>query len=58
VAEGEFWDAERRGEPVRGADDDGGATLKQQRRNVLEYLTAVCEAALWGEKAPSLLPTS
>jgi transposase len=33
------------------------ATLKQQRRNVLEYLTAVCEAALRGEKVPSLLLT-
>ena len=34
------------------------ATLKQQQRNVLEYLTAACEAALWGEAAPSLLPAS
>jgi transposase len=34
------------------------ATLKQQRRNVLEYLTAACEAALRGEAAPSLLPVS
>jgi transposase len=34
------------------------ATLKQQRRNVLEYLTAACEAALRGEAAPSLLPAS
>ena len=33
-------------------------TLKQQQRNVLEYLTAACEAALRGETAPSLLPTS
>ncbi|MEE8302212.1 MAG: transposase [Candidatus Tectomicrobia bacterium] len=33
------------------------ATLKQQQRNVLEYLTEACEAALWGEAAPSLLPT-
>ena len=33
-------------------------TLKQQQRNVLEYLTAACEAALWGEAAPSLLPAS
>jgi len=32
------------------------ATLKQQQRNVLEYLTAACEAALRGEAAPSLLP--
>jgi transposase len=33
-------------------------TLKQQQRNVLEYLTAACEAALRGEEAPSLLPPS
>jgi transposase len=32
------------------------ATLKQQKRNVLEYLTAAHEAALRGEAAPSLLP--
>ena len=34
------------------------STLKQQQRNVLAYLTAVCEAALRGDVAPSLLPTS
>jgi transposase len=33
-------------------------TLKQQQRNVLEYLTAACEAGLRGEAAPSLLPAS
>ena len=33
-------------------------TLKQQQRNVLEYLTAACEAALRGAAAPSLLPAS
>jgi transposase len=32
------------------------ATLKQQQRSVLEYLTAAHEAALHGEAAPSLLP--
>jgi transposase len=32
-------------------------TLKQQHRDVLDYLTATCEAALHGEPAPSLLPT-
>jgi transposase len=32
------------------------ATLKQQHRNVLDYLTAACEAALCGTPAPSLLP--
>jgi len=31
------------------------ATLKQQRRNVLEYLTEACEAALHGRQPPSLL---
>jgi transposase len=33
------------------------ATLKQQHRNVLGYLTAACDAALSGEPAPSLMPT-
>ena len=33
------------------------ATLKQQHRNILDYVTAACEAVLWGEPAPSLLPT-
>jgi transposase len=33
------------------------ATLKQQHRYVLTYVTAACEAALRGEAAPSLLPT-
>lgn len=33
------------------------ATLKQQHRNVLDYLVAACEAANWGKPAPSLLPT-
>jgi transposase len=32
------------------------ATLKQQKRNVLGYLTAAHEAALRGEAAPSLIP--
>ena len=32
------------------------ATLKQQKRNVLDYLTTAHEAALHGEAAPSLLP--
>ncbi len=31
-------------------------TLKQQQRNVLDYLTAACQAALCDEPAPSLLP--
>lgn len=33
------------------------ATCKQQRRNVLEYLTEAAEAALRGQNAPSLLPS-
>jgi transposase len=31
-------------------------TLKQQQRNVLDYLTVACQAALCNEPAPSLLP--
>jgi len=34
------------------------ATLKQQQRDVLAYLTAACEAALRGEVASSLVPAS
>jgi len=33
------------------------ATLKQQHRPVLKYLTAACAAALYGEPIPALLPT-
>ena len=32
------------------------ATLKQQHRNVLDYLVEACDAANWGRPAPSLLP--
>lgn len=32
------------------------AMLKQQYRHIVDYLTAVCGAALCGETAPSLLP--
>ena len=32
------------------------STLKQQQRNVLDYLTEACDAANWGRPAPSLLP--
>jgi len=31
------------------------ATLRQQGRNVIEFLTRACEAALHGQAAPSLL---
>ena len=31
-------------------------TLRLQRRNVLDYMTAACEAALHGTAPPSLLP--
>jgi hypothetical protein len=34
------------------------ATLKQQHRNVLDYVLEACEAALCSQQAPSLLPTS
>jgi transposase len=34
------------------------ATCRQQGRNVLEYLVAVCEAEARGEPAPSLLPAA
>ena len=34
------------------------ATLKQQRRHVLEYLTACCQARLYGQPSPSLLLAS
>lgn len=33
------------------------ATLKPQHRPVLNYLTAACAAALYGEPIPALLPT-
>jgi hypothetical protein len=33
------------------------ATLKQQDRNVVDYITAACVASLHGRSAPSLLPT-
>jgi transposase len=33
------------------------ATLKQQHRNILDYVVAACEAALRNQPAPSLLPT-
>ena len=32
------------------------ATLKQQHRNILDYLTEACDAANWGRRVPSLLP--
>lgn len=34
------------------------ATLQQQQRNILAYLTTACEAALRGEAPPALLPVS
>ena len=33
------------------------STLKQQKRNLLDYLTEACQAANYGQTAPSLLPT-
>jgi len=32
------------------------ATLKQQQRNVVDYITLACEATLRGEPVPTLLP--
>ena len=32
------------------------ATLKQQGRNIVDYMTAACDASLHGKPAPSLLP--
>lgn len=32
------------------------ATLKQQHRNVLDYVATACDAANWGRPVPSLLP--
>jgi hypothetical protein len=32
------------------------ATLKQQHRNILAYMTEACQAAYTGAPAPSLLP--
>ena len=34
------------------------ATLKPQHRNVLDSMTAACEAALYSQPPPSLLPPS
>jgi len=34
------------------------ATLKQQHRNIVDYVTLACVAALHGDPAPSLLPDS
>ena len=34
------------------------ATLKQQYRNVLDYVTAACEATQHGQTVPPLLPTA
>jgi hypothetical protein len=33
-------------------------TLRQQKRDVLDYLTEACAAAIRGDKAPSLLPNT
>jgi transposase len=33
-------------------------TLRQQQRDVLDYLTVACAAAIRGDKAPSLLPNT
>jgi transposase len=33
-------------------------TLRLQKRNVLDYMTAACDAAFRGLKTPSLLPAT
>ena len=33
-------------------------TLRQQKRDVLDYLTQACAAAIRGDKSPSLLPAA
>jgi transposase len=33
-------------------------TLRLQQRDVLDYLTEACAAAMCGDKAPSLLPNT
>jgi hypothetical protein len=33
-------------------------TLRQQKRDVLDYLTQACAAAILGDKVPSLLPAA
>ena len=33
-------------------------TLRQQNRNVMDYLVEACDAANWGRKVPSLLPAN
>jgi transposase len=53
---GSFGTQSPEGSRVVGAMMTVVATLKQQHRHVLDYVTAACEAALCGEPAPSLLP--
>jgi hypothetical protein len=54
---GSFGTQSPQGSRVVGAMMTVVATLQQQHRNVLDYVTAACEAALCGEPAPALLPT-
>jgi hypothetical protein len=55
VAQGQFRDAECARLALCGSADDRCGYVEQQR-NVLEYLTAACEAARRDAPAPSLLP--
>jgi len=57
VAQGQFWHAECSGSRFVATIMTVVATLKQQHRPPLDYLTAAREAALRGEAALSLLPT-
>jgi hypothetical protein len=54
---GSFGTQSAQGSRVVDAMMTVAATLKQPHRHVLDYVTAACEAALCGERAPSLLPT-
>ena len=51
-------DTERKWEPIRRADIDGDYEPAAQGRDVLEYLTAACQAALGQPSACCLLPNS
>ena len=58
VAQGQLWHAEEAGSRFVESMMTVVTTLRQQKRSVLAYLIAACEAALRGEAAPSLLPAS
>ena len=57
LAQGQLWDPNAEGSRFVETMMTVVATLKQQQRPVLDYLTTACEAALCAESVPSLLPT-